>query len=131
MKSLLASYRRSRIYRAFLRHRVWTWEKAQYLGILSMFPFGFFFGTWWVLIHLVAVLLGVAATDITGISSDITVPAAVTLSLLAFLPITIDVLCDFFRGYFACAGLAFGNKENAQRMLEHAKETLAEVETPE
>ena len=128
MTGYLNRYKRSWLYRAYLRHGIRAWGNAKGLGLLSIFPFGFFVGTWWVLVHLPALLIGLTISEFTSFEPGQAVYWACLFSVILLLPITVSVFCEFFIGYFACISLARGEDGPANRLLRNHQEELASIE---
>ena len=128
MTGYLERYKRSHLYRSYLRHGIWTWERSKGFGVFSVFPFGIFMGTWWMLVHLPAVILGIGIANFTGFPQFELVVFSIFISFIIFLPIAVGVMCEIIPGYFACLSLTFGNKAPANRLQGRHQQELAAIE---
>lgn len=123
--------KRSGLYRAFLRHRVWTAKAIQSAHILYSFPLGAL-PLVWVFGPVVLLIIGwllfyasLAQLTMMGPSVTITGICSVLIAYCALLaPIVVTALLDMFRGYFAGMSALFGHPAPA---LSLQRDTLTEL----
>jgi len=117
--------RQTRIYAAFLAHRVWSAEKILAVPLLGCFPLGSLVLTWVMLPILVITLLTLAAFVALGETIWLMVLYACTaFYIVALGPITVVVLPDLFPWYFSVLWAVFGKKQLAEQNLRKTKADL-------
>ena len=127
IRNWYSKLKRMRLYRAFLKHRVWTAKMILSTHIFYCFPLGSV-GFVWVFLPLKAAT-AIFVALFSG--SDWLNPAMVLLHVLFFItlaPMMARFVKDLFRGYFAGMFAVFGRKTAAHTFLRNVEKELEEWE---